>query len=405
MRAVFSVMLFCLPLLTASTQAADFVEAGPDRVPLAPHLTASLEKEALHAIQRGVDFLHSTQQDNGCWSSPQYPAVTSLAASAILNSPAYIDSATRPASVDQALDFILSKMQPDGCIYEPIEGVKGGGMPNYNTSLALMALADVDEERYALMIDQARQCLISGQYLGPGSYHGGMGYDASTGRAYADLSNTMMALEALRRTESPEQKEGQEGLDWDAAIQFISRCQHLKETNDMNWVSDEMDQHGGFVYHPEKSQAGEETTEEGKRLLRSYASMTYAGLLSFIYAEVDRDDPRVQAAYDWIRQNWNLEKNPGMGQEGLYYNYHTMAKALNAFGREEINLPGGKTIAWRPALLEKLVSLQRIDPETGYGFWKNDNNRWWENDPNLVTAYTLLAMEIALYGTSPAMPE
>jgi hypothetical protein len=58
-------------------------------------------------------------------------------------------------------------------------------------------------------------------------------------------------------------------------------------------------------------------------------------------------------------------------------------------------------VGWRRALIEKLVSLQRIDPKTGLGYWQNDNNRWWENDPNLSTCYTLLALEYALLGNVP----
>jgi squalene-hopene/tetraprenyl-beta-curcumene cyclase len=36
------------------------------------------------------------------------------------------------------------------------------------------------------------------------------------------------------------------------------------------------------------------------------------------------------------------------------------------------------------------MSLQRPD-----GSWANDNNRFWENDPVLATAYSLLALEYA----------
>ena len=43
--------------------------------------------------------------------------------------------------------------------------------------------------------------------------------------------------------------------------------------------------------------AGEYTGADGKRMLRSYGSMTYAGLKSMIFAGVGPDDPRVKAAY------------------------------------------------------------------------------------------------------------
>ncbi len=87
-----------------------------------------------------------------------------------------------------------------------------------------------------------------------------------------------------------------------------------------------------------------------------------------------------------------------MGLQGLYYHYHTMAKALSAYGQEVLALPKGKKVPWRRTLVEKLVSLQRIDGKTGLGYWRNDNNRWWENDPNLATSYAMLALEITVLG-------
>jgi len=66
----------------------------------------------------------------------------------------------------------------------------------------------------------------------------------------------------------------------------------------------------------------------GRTALRSHASISYAGLLSYIYADIDRSDPRVKAVYDWLLKNFTLDENPGMGAQGLYYSYHTMAKLL-----------------------------------------------------------------------------
>ena len=39
--------------------------------------------------------------------------------------------------------------------------------------------------------------------------------------------------------------------------------------------------------------AGERKTNGGQVALRSYGSMSYAGLLSFIYAEMDKNDERL----------------------------------------------------------------------------------------------------------------
>jgi squalene-hopene/tetraprenyl-beta-curcumene cyclase len=124
--------------------------------------------------------------------------------------------------------------------------------------------------------------------------------------------------------------------------------------------------------------------------------MSYAGLLSFIYAGVEKEDPRVVAAVEWIRSHYTVDENPGMGAQGLYYNYHTMAKALAHWGEDPLLLPDGSEARWRKDLTEKLVSLQRIDAETSLGFWINDQGRWWENNPVLATSYSLLALELAL---------
>ena len=49
----------------------------------------------------------------------------------------------------------------------------------------------------------------------------------------------------------------------------------------------------------------------------------------------------------------------------------------------------GKSHDWRYEMMNKIVSLQKHE-----GFWQNETNRWWENDPVLVTSYSLLTLEI-----------
>ena len=230
------------------------------------------------------------------------------------------------------------------------------------------------------------------QYLDGGNYHGGMGYDAETDRAYADLSNSYMAYEAMRLTQDVEDLrasgEARADLDWAAARQFLAQVQNLPGVNTNAYASDREEDRGGFSYSP--GAGASVTNEEGKVMLRSYGSMTYAGLLALIYAEVDADDARVKSARDWTIRHWSLEENPGMGQEGLYYFFNVLTKSLRAAGDDVLTLADGRTITWREEVARKLVELQRPD-----GSWVNDNNRWWEADPNLVTAYTLLALAAA----------
>lgn len=106
-----------------------------------------------------------------------------------------------------------------------------------------------------------------------------------------------------------------------------------------------------------------------------------------IYAGLNADDPRVTAALKWITARYTLEENPGMGQGGLYYYYHTFAKALDALKSDSITDASGKSHAWRKELEEHLLARQ-----TANGSWVNSEKRWMEGDPNLTTAYALMTL-------------
>jgi squalene-hopene/tetraprenyl-beta-curcumene cyclase len=106
-----------------------------------------------------------------------------------------------------------------------------------------------------------------------------------------------------------------------------------------------------------------------------------------IYAGVGPEDQRVKAAVTWIRKHYDLESNPGMGTSGLYYYYHTFAKALDAMGQDKIEDDAGVQHDWRAELIRELADRQQPD-----GSWINENDRWLEGDANLVTGYALLAL-------------
>ena len=132
-----------------------------------------------------------------------------------------------------------------------------------------------------------------------------------------------------------------------------------------------------------ESQAG--TTPNGG--LRSYGSMTYSGLRSMIYAGVSAKDPRVVAATKWLGRHYTFAENPGMGDAGLYYYFHTAAKALHVLGQNQFIDADGKAHDWRKDLVDVLLRAQNEN-----GSWVNNNSRWLEGDANLVTSYALLAL-------------
>ena len=206
--------------------------------------------------------------------------------------------------------------------------------------------------------------------------YGGAGYGS---KSRPDLSNTGFLIEALRNAGCPED---------DPAIQralvFVSRCQNLESPANRTEFAPKVND-GGFYYTPAaggESFAGKE--ENGG--LRSYASMTYAGLKSMIFAGVDKNDYRVKAAKNFLYSNYSVSTNPGMGSSGLYYYQQTMAKALDALGEPEFNSKEGPR-NWKSDLLKHLSSQQQEN-----GSWTNPDARWMEGDPNLVTGYVLLTL-------------
>jgi squalene-hopene/tetraprenyl-beta-curcumene cyclase len=106
-----------------------------------------------------------------------------------------------------------------------------------------------------------------------------------------------------------------------------------------------------------------------------------------IFAGVKSDDPRVKAANHWIEQNYTVTENPGMGGNGLFYYYHTFAKALDAAGVDYVADKDGAKHDWRKELAGQLAATQSKD-----GSWVNSAKRWLEGDPNLVTAYSLMTL-------------
>ncbi len=349
-----------------------------------------LEAEARAAMAKGAAWLAAQQQADGHWALADSPALTGLSMWALQQTD---PAAYRPA-IDRAMVFLLTSVQEDGSIWrQPAAQRKGGGLANYNTAVCMSALHALDRPELVPVVQNARTYLAKMQYLDPSAYRGGMGYDADQGRPYTDLSNSYMAYEAMRLTQDVEDLraagEPKADLDWAAAREFLAQIQNLRDVNTNYWISESADDRGGFAYTPG---AGPATTNaEGQVALRSYGSMTYAGLLALIYAQVDSQDMRVQSAKDWASRHWSLEENPGMGQEGLYYFFNVLAKTLAAAGDETLTLPDGRAVAWREEVARKLIALQKPD-----GFWVNENNRWWEADPTLVTAYTLLALSAAL---------
>ncbi|MGB2402810.1 MAG: prenyltransferase/squalene oxidase repeat-containing protein [Akkermansiaceae bacterium] len=355
----------------------------------------SIKLEITRAIERGNAYLQSQQKDEGFWGESKYPAYTALALTAAMRSPSY----EQADYLDKAYAWLTQQQKDDGGIY-------GKGLGTYNTATSIVALVAANDPNYHPSILKARRFLINQQTdwdnkgEADNKYDGGIGYGGSY--QHSDLSNTYLSIEALKLSRHIAQDDAsgkQPELNWEAAIQFISRTQNLKETNDLPETGDD----GSFNYFPGNSKAGHRTKPDGTKVLRGYGSMSYAALLSMIYAELDETDIRVVAVRDWLSENFTVKENPGLateedpslGQQGLFYYYHAMAKGLAAANIDKLTKSDGDQVDWRNELSNALLSTQSPD-----GSWVNKNSRWWESDPILVTTYAVLALE-QIYDSIP----
>ncbi len=354
----------------------------------------SLKQEIRLAYDRGLAFLKSKQNpQTGQWGDAEPVAFTALAVTSMLLAPERRLGDSVPPEVEKGIAFLMKNVQSDGGIY-----VKARA--NYNTSLALTALMLVPNKEREPVLLAARRFIIGqqndfdekGKLDNP--FDGGVGYGTPkpNNPAHADLSNTHFALEALYYSQALLADKGDAGkdepqLNFAAAIQFVQNCQNRPETNKASWVSTDPKDAGGFIYSPGETRGGEVKTADGRTALRSYGSISYAGMLSFIYAGLGKDDPRVKAVLQWITENYTLDENPGLGAQGMYYYFHTMSKALSIAGVDFLKTKDGKVIDWRADLAGKLLGLQ-----LGDGAWANSEGRWMESDTLLSTSYILMAL-------------
>lgn len=360
-------------------------------VPVPAQRDVSFMNELQRSADRGIASLKASQNPEGWWTSPEHPAVTALALIAWQGNPN--KPKQTPKWIEKSYNFLLTHVQPDGSIYVP-----GKGLANYNTSLSMMALLAANDKKHNPALLKARAFLAKQQWdLGEKGKQdhpldGGVGYGGRY--PHSDLNNTLSSLEALHFTRHlVKDAPPQDDLNWKAAIGFIQNCQNLPSHNKQPWASNDPKQKGGMIYFPGKSMAGAVKDKNGKTALRSYGSISYAGMMSYSYARLKADDPRVVAVRKWLFDNFTLEENPAMGAQGLYYYYYLMAKALSFSGDRTITVKG-KKIDWRKTLGLKLIGLQQQD-----GSWVNSKSaRWWESEKPLVTAYSVIALSYIYRG-------
>jgi squalene-hopene/tetraprenyl-beta-curcumene cyclase len=369
-------LIACLVFVALLLPTAGFAQSTPAArsAGASSRLSADTEKQLRESLSKAEAYLRQQQKPDGTWENN--PGITALAATALLRQPG-VSKAKQLETVGKTLDSLAKLAKPDGGIYDKI-------IPHYITAVSTMALAAGGRPQDRPLIEKGREYLARNlldeeEGVKPGDiWYGGASYGGgptpADGRR-ADIISLQYALQAMKEADLPANDPA-----WTKALAFLQRTQNNSETNDQKWAAND----GGFVYYPGFSYNVDGGT-------KSYGSATYAGVLSFSWANVKKYDQRVQSVVKWISNNYTVDENPGMGQKTVYYYYMVFAKAMQAIGEPVITDARGRNHNWREELGRKLLSLQH--PE---GYWVNTVPDEMQNNKVLVTTFTMTAIQAIL---------
>lgn len=362
---------------------------------------ADLGPKIRDSYRAAADWLVMQQTPEGAWEagpSISSPAYTALILTALREAPPELRKVYQP-NIDKATAWLTTKQNEDGSFSE-----QGGIMKSYVTGVVLSALGP-DKEKYKDAIakahDWARKSIATVGFATGGFGYGDLGINSKTGEIEskdANLSTTNVLVDGLEDSGFPKDDPLR-----DLVVQFAKANQNNGETNTKEDVIKALrdagytvGNDGGFVYSVITTKAASDPASPD--VLRSYGTMTYAGLKIFLFGGLEKNDPAVKAAIKYIRNTFSIDKHPGFefdkseraDLQGIFYYYLTMSRALDAWGENPLAMKGGKTIDWPRALGTKLLALQKD------ARWINENPRWWEDKDVMVTAYVLNIYNILL---------
>jgi hypothetical protein len=316
------------------------------------------------AIEKGVIFLKSSQNQNGSWAEfTGYPGgVTALCTLALLNAGVPVED----EQMRRALDYIRT-LPPD---------------TTYVTSLQTMVLCMAEPKKDLLLIRRNANWLEDLQNK-EGDRKGAWSYRTDM-RGGGDPSNSQFALLALYEAE----RVGVHVSDrtWSLALQYWLRQQN---------------EDGSWAYEPGPHVPGE-------RGAPGRGSMTCAGIASVFItsgrlsagdAEVTADglqccgqhtdNPAVQAMENglaWLGNNFSVQVNPGPGGLSIWNLYYLYA--VERVGRMTshrfFTSRDFRRYDWYRMGAEWLIAKQ----DSLSGYWKGEGRA--EGDPHVSTSFALL---------------
>jgi squalene-hopene/tetraprenyl-beta-curcumene cyclase len=343
-----------------------------------PHLSAAEQREIDASVDKGLKWLGERQAASGAFEplagSHVCPvALTAMAVWAYSETGPGDDAKKRTAS--KGVRFLLRHRQANGGIYD-----RKRGLAVYTSGVAARAL-NAYRITFRNIDVQVKQAAASAELLA---------YRSGAPESFVDLGaksqrssdrSSELARELLgKRQRTP--------ADTRRALEFLAS----------------LAKKGG-----DERRRPSRTRVPGWRQALGDDPLDYDDLLTAAYEVLTPEQQKSRRALAALERHYTLERNPDLtkrygargfqrGTQGIFYYYFIVAKTL-ALGGPRVRLRSGETKDWVRELSAKLRGLQQDD-----GRWVNKDEHWWENDPVLVTAYAVLALDLcATVGQQPAI--
>jgi hypothetical protein len=289
------------------------------------------------AVKRALEFLASTQNPDGSWTSSSYTSeagIVGLCALAFLAAGHQPNRGKYGQVLARATEYISSSAQRNGLIFNA-----GGsaGPPMYGHGFATLALAELygQSRRRDLRdkLERAVKLILNSQ-----NEEGGWRYQPRV--ADADISVSVCQVMALRAAHNAGVPVPRQTIE--NALDYMRRCANNYD--------------GGFSYMPSQRTSG--------------PARTGAGVLSMIILG-RKDAEEVKRGLEYLLQN-----PPGTREQHLFYGVYYNTQAMYQAG-------GRYWKFWFPRVAEYLLATQRQDGA-------------WSDGPGLpyATAMGVLALQV-----------
>ncbi len=302
---------------TAARDAADFRDGRNGDVP--EGAAELVTPEADSAMQKGLRWLSTRQNDNGSFGSGGYHvAVTSLAGLALMGSGSSPDRGPYGPQIDRAVGYVMDNTSPSGFI---CEGAGLANSPMYGHGFGTMFLAEAygmtHRPEIREKLEKAVRLIVDTQ-----NADGGWRYQPI--RADADLSVTICEINALRAARNA-------GLY--VPKETVERCIH--------YVKRSQNSDGGFRY---MLQGGP-----------SQFPRSAAGVVA-LYSAAVYDAKEVDSGIAYLNRALN-EVHNGQRSPHYFYGHYYAAQAMWIRGGDDWS-------RWYPTIRAELVQRQN-----GEGAW------------------------------------